>query len=208
MERFTGMAATILIVAITFPFALLKFDLINSQVLTYLPPLIIIAILFGIYIFLWGVPKCDSWQPRNFIFSMVLAKIREVYVLLQDFRYQRQLLFNTFLISIIFNLLAILNAYVVARALAFEVTLIEMSVLVPLILVISSIPLSINAIGIAEGAFVLCLSQVGLSPSEALSVALVIRVKNLFVSIIGGILFAVHSKDHRAKISIAQKNTA
>jgi uncharacterized membrane protein YbhN (UPF0104 family) len=59
-----------------------------------------------------------------------------------------------------------------------------------MVLLVSAIPVSLNAIGIMEGAFVFFLGAAGVAREDALSIALVLRAKNIVVGLIGGIVFA------------------
>ena len=59
---------------------------------------------------------------------------------------------------------------------------------IPLITLVTLLPLSINGIGIREGAFVYCYARVGLDPAEALSLSLAFTAVLAAWSGIGGLL--------------------
>ena len=198
MERFTGIVVTVLFVAVSLPFVLWYFKFMDNVVLVMFPTIFIVAMIAGL--FLIRPEILNSWNPKSLLLKRVCAKLTEILLLINSFRSHNRVLLKAMLLSIVFNLLAIVNVYVVAKALDFSIDLFSLFMLVPMILVISAIPLSINAIGIAEGAYVLCLSQVGLSAPAALSIALLIRAKSLIVSLFGGILFIVYRKQHDIKI--------
>ena len=61
-----------------------------------------------------------------------------------------------------------------------------------LVNVISMVPISVNGLGIREGAFVLLCTQVGVGSAEALSVALLGRVLVLLISSVGGLMYLTH----------------
>jgi len=60
-------------------------------------------------------------------------------------------------------------------------------VFTPLVSVASMIPISLNGLGVREGAYVYFLSQVGLPPSQALAFAILWLILITFNSILGGI---------------------
>ena len=187
MERFTGILATLLFVCVAIPPVLTKFSLLESKALVLMPTI-------GIFIFLSALilvqPEyLDRFMSGNVLIRKACSKIREILVLIHSFKGRKKLLFKAMVFSIIFNFIAIINVYVVSNALGLHIGFFHLFILVPLILLVSSIPLSINAIGIAEGAYVVCLSLVGLNAAEALSIALLMRAKTLAVSLLGGLVF-------------------
>ncbi len=91
--------------------------------------------------------------------------------------------------SIAFHLLAGLNAYVAALAIGFRPDLLKVLTLTPLILLVASVPLTPNSIGLFEWAFSVYLVPAGLTPEGGLAVAVIVRAKNLAVSILGGLFF-------------------
>lgn len=205
MERFTGIIATLLLAFITMPLALWYFEHLES-ILFLLFPIIAITILFAVLFFVR--PKhFDRYLVKEGFVKYVFEKIREITSLIQSFSDKKKVLFKTMFLSIMFNLLTILNVYVVGIALDLQVKIFDLFILVPLILLISSIPLSINAIGIAEGAYVLCLSLVGFSASEALSIALLMRAKTLVVSLLGGLFLLAYRKHENFESIIRTKPT-
>ena len=62
-------------------------------------------------------------------------------------------------------------------------------VLTPIVLLVSSVPLSVNGLGVWEWAFGVYLAQAGIPMDQGLAVALLLRAKNLLLSLVGGVLF-------------------
>jgi hypothetical protein len=61
---------------------------------------------------------------------------------------------------------------------------------IPLIYLTEALPISINGLGLREGAFVFFFTQKGISTEEALAAGiLVISVRYVFAMLIGGTLF-------------------
>jgi len=96
--------------------------------------------------------------------------------------------------SFLFHLLAVLNTYYAGQVISLDsVELIDLFVVVPLVLLVSMVPITPGGIGIQEGAFVFLLVKVGASPSQALSVALLLRIKLFILAGLGG-LFLLFQK--------------
>jgi uncharacterized protein (TIRG00374 family) len=74
-------------------------------------------------------------------------------------------------------------------AVGAEVSLLEIIYILPIIHLITFLPLSLNGLGISEGAYVFLFSQAGISPTEALAAAFSRRAAHLLVSLVGGILW-------------------
>jgi len=91
--------------------------------------------------------------------------------------------------SIVFWGVAILNCYSYAISLGIEVPLYFFCVAVPLISLISALPISINGFGIRENAFVYVFSTVHIPATTALLLALLLDVQALFFGIIGSCIY-------------------
>jgi glycosyltransferase 2 family protein len=187
MERFTGILATLIFVGFSLPLLIWQFDFTQSAVLVLLPASTVLVVLLVI-VFIRS-RHIEQYAPQSVFMKKIYKKITDVLILIHSFKDQKQLLAKAMFLSVLFNFTVILNVYVVVYVLGFHVDFFHLVILVPVILLIGIIPLSINSIGIAEGAYVLCLGMAGLSPPEALAVALLIRAKTFVVSIVGGFLF-------------------
>jgi uncharacterized protein (TIRG00374 family) len=100
-------------------------------------------------------------------------------------------------LSFLFHLLTVANTAAAAYAIGWtEVPLLKLCVVVPVILIVSAIPLTPNSLGLQEGAFTYFLHAIGATPAEALGVALILRAKGYVLALIGGI-FWLKAKDQK-----------
>jgi len=75
-------------------------------------------------------------------------------------------------------------------ALGIEIPITYLFMVIPLIYLTEALPISINGLGVREGAFVFFFAQKGISNEEALAAGiLVISVRYVFAMLIGGTLF-------------------
>jgi uncharacterized protein (TIRG00374 family) len=74
------------------------------------------------------------------------------------------------------QLLPIVHSWLIARALGVEVSLIFIAGVIPLTILISRIPLSIDGLGVFEGIFILLMSLAGVLPAEAVAIAVIGRI--------------------------------
>lgn len=191
MERFTGLIALLIFVSVSIPFSLLYFDYFQNMLLFIFP---VFLIFFLLTIFLLIQPDIFKFESKHKLLNNILLRLKGIMLLIYSFRNKKEVFLKAMVLSILFNILTIFNVYVVGIALNLQVNFFELFILVPMILLITNIPLSINAIGIAEGSYVMFLGLVGLSAPEALSIALLMRAKTLIVSILGGIFFLGYRK--------------
>jgi hypothetical protein len=78
----------------------------------------------------------------------------------------------------------------VARALGVEVTalgFVQFFVFVPLLGLLMTLPISINGLGVREGAGVLLFTQIGFTSAQALLMELVTYAIMVVVSLLGGV---------------------
>ena len=90
-------------------------------------------------------------------------------------------------LSLLIHLASTTSAYASFRALGVDVSFAHVIVLVPMINLISQIPISINGLGVREGVFTLVFISVGVPAADAAAVALLSRVVNVALASTGGI---------------------
>lgn len=140
-----------------------------------------------------GLAVLVDRRPRDLFRRLAPRKLSdaadsfaESLILLHD----RRLLSRAMVLSFGFYLLAVGNVWVTAGIFDVFPPLTGLAIAVPMALLVSMIPVSPGAIGLQEGAFVVCLGRIGISPEIALATALVLRVKVFLLGILGAVLFA------------------
>lgn len=86
-------------------------------------------------------------------------------------------------------LLPILSTYLVALALGVNVPLVFLALLVPTALLLSRIPISIAGIGVHEGVYVVVLSMLAISKSEALQLGVATHALTIITILPGGLIY-------------------
>ena len=110
-------------------------------------------------------------------------------------RNDRSLFVAAIAYSLLFHLLAVVNVWVAALAVGWDqASFGSLCIVVPLVLLVAVAPVTPNAIGIQEGAFVFFLVRVGATEGQALGLALVLRAKNLITALVGGLLYLAESR--------------
>jgi glycosyltransferase 2 family protein len=117
---------------------------------------------------------------------------------LATFRGQRRLMLELFGVALVVQILRILVHVLFARALGLHVPVTYFFLFVPLVAVIVSLPISLNGIGVREGAGILLFGLVGLDRGSAFALQFGTYLVAVGVSLIGGLVFLVRIPSRRA----------
>jgi len=91
-------------------------------------------------------------------------------------------------LTLLFHILVLLNVKLGFIAMGREVSYRSLMGSVFPVILISTIPVSINGLGLTEGAYVWCLGLAGVDPASAATLALLLRAKSLLIGLLGGVL--------------------
>ena len=122
-------------------------------------------------------------------FARILNKLQSLYKAFYLYRNNLPVLSQALLISLAFQLYAIWFPYACMLAVSIDLSFSQVLLIVPAVSIIGLLPFTINGIGLREGAYVVLLSQLGVSPADALAAALLYRIGVLLPSLVGGIFY-------------------
>lgn len=94
-------------------------------------------------------------------------------------------------VATVYQLSPILAAWFATRAVGLHLPMVALLAFTPVVAIAQVLPLSLNGLGIREGAFVLFLGPLGVSAGQAVAVGLIIYALTLTVSLLGAPAFAV-----------------
>ena len=94
-------------------------------------------------------------------------------------------------LSMLLNLITVLQVFVLSRGLQQSVPLTALMLIVPMIICISAIPITPSGLGVRENLFVLLLTgpALGVPATSALSLSLLAFAGSLFWSLVGGLVY-------------------
>ena len=118
---------------------------------------------------------------------------------LAAFRGQRRLLLRLIAVALVVQMMRIGVHVVFARALGLHVATAYFFLFVPLLAVIVSLPISLNGIGVREGAGMLLFGLVGLDRADAFALQFGTYLVAVGVSLLGGMVFLARIPARRAK---------
>ena len=126
-----------------------------------------------------------SRPARHRLVARVLAKIDALALTLRDYGADHRALVVTCAVSVLFYAGLVLFQHAAIHALHGDLTLGQVALVAPLVVLVAALPVSINGIGITEGAFVILYAQVGLPPEIGLASALLRRIVLLLAALPG-----------------------
>lgn len=103
------------------------------------------------------------------------------------------MIINVSLVSLLFQVLAVLAISILFDALDTEGTYAKYAVMAAIVGLAGVLPISINGIGVIEGAFVVSATQLGIGYNEAIIVAFMLRILVLPLSLVCGVVYLLDS---------------
>lgn len=186
LERFAGLAALITLL----PMALLHLPLVREwPALGWIVLAVSLAFVAVCGLAFSGSDRIVQSDSRHSSPQRALALIRRSRDQVRMYRGHPRVLGRAYLLSILFYLGAGCSAWFGTLAIGAGLSLPLVVSVTPLILFAALMPVSVNGLGVLEAGYVLVLGLIGLQPAEALSVAILMRLRILLTAALGGALF-------------------
>ncbi len=122
---------------------------------------------------------------------------------------ERVFMLKAIAISMALNAVCVLQVMALARGLNLTISPIALSVIVPIIICISALPITPSGLGVRENLFVLMLAapEINIPATSALSLSLLTYAGGLFWSLIGGVVYVgLKKKEHLEEVT--EENSA
>jgi uncharacterized membrane protein YbhN (UPF0104 family) len=152
MDRYIGFVALMLIGIVAFPFGFSYFS--GSWVEWTLPFIVLSFILISLIFF--GLKIGKRFGP-----------VKEIYGYFDVYKRRKALMTETLALSFLVQFCGILSVYVLALGLGLEVPPVVFLMFLPIIIALSTAPVSISGLGIREASFVLLFGFVGVRQDMA-----------------------------------------
>lgn len=150
--------------------------------------LIVLALLFGGR----GALLERTWPgPVNPILSPVCSVIRDM----RSYKASRSALAIGLVATIAFQAAGIFATYLLGVAIGCPIGLAYYFILLPIVWLIAMIPISINGLGLREGAFVVLFVSIGMTQETAIAISVLFLAQAMLQGLIGGVLFLINRRD-------------
>lgn len=162
MDRYIGLSALLCIGIVAFPFGLgyLQKASVHWPVIWVLPAATAIFIASSLLIFRFRIGERFKFLVKT-------------YNYFQFYRSKTNIMANVFIYSIIIQLINVLSVYVVARGLSLDISFLLLLIFLPIIILVSFLPLSISGLGLREGSFIILLGSTGIPAEKSMTLSLV-----------------------------------
>ena len=140
------------------------------------------------------LPGPLAWGQRRFpggLPGRLIGKLIRVQSAIHDYTGQTRAIVAALALSLLFHLTAMVYIYVSSRAFGVVLPARTLLVIVPVIMFISSLPITVGGLGLFEWAYFFTFGASGAGGSPGLLVGLLMRANSLLFSLWGGIVYAV-----------------
>jgi uncharacterized protein (TIRG00374 family) len=183
LERFTGLVAMVSLALVFVWFV----DGVTVEI-QVLVVFIALGLLGASLLALSDRPA--TWLARITYLKGLSRHLEKVQACFQLARQERSLLLKAMLLSYLFHSFTVLNTMAAAAAVGWmDPNPGDLFVVLPLIMLISMLPISPSGLGVQEGAIYFFLQGIGASPAQALGVGLILRAKSVILGLIGGVIW-------------------
>lgn len=156
----------------------------------------LVAVWFGGERLLGAVARMTATAPR--LVARFVGKLVRVAADVATFRRAPVELAVALGWSFLFYGTLVLFQFAVLRAVGSSISLGDAAVVAPLVPLVSLLPVTANGLGLAEGAFVLFYTQMGVPADQAFAAALLRRLVSTALSMPGGLLWLGSARLRRA----------
>jgi len=200
LERLTGLLGLLILMALVLPLTFSYVDDTAARLTIIFLVVAGAAAIFAIVVFSFVPRLIEKW--RN---VALVSKLADAARDARRAGFMLKPATSVLFLSLSMHLLAILSVYVLARGLGMEITALECLALVPVVLLISTLPISLAGWGMREGAMVAALSFAGIESSEALALSILFGLTLLAISLLGAVFWLVQGRS-AAHQEVAEKS--
>ncbi len=197
-DRFVGFfALTSLAMIVT----LIWLQRLSSQLTVLTIGIVFMVWIFGLYLLF----REDVARKFSFLFKLVLPKIltsklKELYYALNEFRHNKMMLIEIFVIAIGVQSLRILTHLFAARSVGVNIDGYYFFIFIPIVAMAASLPISLGGIGVREQSGVTLFAQVGIASARVVAFEFIAYLVGIIATIPGGIIFAFRKEHTKPEI--------
>ncbi|MEO0292969.1 MAG: lysylphosphatidylglycerol synthase transmembrane domain-containing protein [candidate division WOR-3 bacterium] len=156
-------------------------------------------IFFTIFLYYLFVSMKVEWLKKKILSIKVFnlgKSIKEFYRALKIYKNKKKTILIGTIYSVIVQIIITLINYFIAKGLSVQLPFSALIAYLPLITIISLVPITLNGLGLREGAYVFFLSSF-IRKSEAFSISLVFFASFVLTSCVGGIVFIILPRESK-----------
>ncbi len=180
MDRYIGLVVLIAICAVAFPFG---YQYLHGSDIEWILLSVILSFVLGSFLF-FGLR-----------IGQRIKHLADLYHYFYLYRNEKGTIGKALLLSVLVQFSGFSAVYILAFGLGQNIPFLSILVYLPLIILISMIPISISGLGVREGAFILFFGFIGVKPEAAAAISLSWFVSASAGSLIGLIEYVKYKKE-------------
>ncbi len=187
VERLTGV---IVLFLFAFSASLIRLDMARQF------PVIWVSLFLGFLglgmLGLFFTPLADivlGKLPEKRPFSTIEQKIRQFRETILFYRKRKGALGKAFLWAALLQINVIVHYYLIGEALHLDIPLLDYFIFIPIVHLILLIPITVNGLGLREGAYMEIFRYYGISSAAAISFSWIDLAFMMIVGLLGGIIY-------------------
>jgi len=191
MDRITGFLVLFAIAAGAVPFA--------HELVPWQTSVLILIVAVGMWGAMWVFTRRSWWKGLRDRTGLLdrLARTEKVGKVCRSMRmYDRRVTARALGISLVFVASWIVARYLIALALGVHLSIWYFLLFIPIISLVTLVPISFSGLGVREGAYVYLFSQVGVEAPTAVSMSLAFYGLRLVGGVIGGVIYALGTRTY------------
>lgn len=123
--------------------------------------------------------------------AKLLEKLRNVYTTFLTFKKYKWVMVKLIFYSLTLQFAVIVNYWLASRALGINLDLTAFIFIVPVVSILSMLPISLGGIGVREGSLVFMMVSLGAQNAKAAMCSLLLFAMLLIMGVIGGMIYAI-----------------
>lgn len=188
LERFTGVLAMLILTSTIVAF---------SSMAIWSVKLVVWGLTLGVLILAYCSTsrRIVSYLAKVKFLKKVIPFIEKIQLAISFAGSDMTLWAKAMTVSFMYHTFTIVNVYACAIAVGWtDAPLSGLFVVVPLILVIGSVPITPSGLGIQDSAYYYFLQQLGATSPQAAAIMIILRAKTYVLAMCGAVLFLMHKK--------------
>ena len=180
MDRYIGFVTLMIIGICAFPLSVRSFA---GSPYSWLMPLIFMSFVAA-SIFFFGLRLGKRFR--------VMTEFYDYFSLI---RKQKGAIASALIASVVIQFMNFFMVIALASRMDLRVSLLQLAVFLPIVITLSSLPISISGLGVREGAFVILLGLIGIGPESATSLSLSWFFATVLGSLPGLIIYFFYDRE-------------
>ncbi len=124
-----------------------------------------------------------------------LLKLRDLLLAIFDFFSKKRLFLSGLLLSILYQIVGVISILFIGLSIEADISLVYYLTFMPIIWLVTMVPISINGMGIREQMHIILFSKIGISDETAVAISFLFFVQILLQGILGAVIVFIFNKN-------------